>query len=477
MKRARASAWRTIAAVAALFVACDGGGPTEPPPPPNRAPLATGTILSVTVTAGETTTVDVGSAFRDPDGNPLAYTASTSDPGVAGVSVSGSTVTVAGVSPGQGHITVTARDPAGASAQQSFTVTVERPNRAPEATTPLGSVTLTRGETRTISLAEHFRDPDGDALAYEARSSGSATVAVTVSGSTLTLTGTAEGTATITVGATDAGGLWTEQRFTCDRRRAHPCRLDRGDARLGHACLVGGDGLVHGIDPGPARCALPGDGGVVEQRSRGVHGGYDGHGHCGGERVGDVAGLVRATAGHGIGGGRSGCGVAGSGVRGGSAGVGGRGVGRSRGGARGRRGWLAGARCTSRLHSPAGPRNSESESSRDGRAGRGAHVLDARAGGRPADADRDRGRCLAPDPGDGEQQPGPRRAGGALSCHRRSQLDEPGPLADGRAARSVVRSHRGIRPRASCGSICVATISVAGFHRNSAVSEASERWP
>ena len=69
-------------------------------------------------------TVNVSGAFRDPDGDPLSYGASSSAAPVAVVSVSGSRVTVTPVSGGAATVRVTATDPGGLSAAQTFTVTV-----------------------------------------------------------------------------------------------------------------------------------------------------------------------------------------------------------------------------------------------------------------------------------------------------------------------------------------------------------------
>ncbi len=74
---------------------------------------------------GESISVDVSSYFSDPDGDALTYTASSSNTGVATVGVSGSTVTVTGAAQGSATVRVTATDPGGLSATQSFAVTVE----------------------------------------------------------------------------------------------------------------------------------------------------------------------------------------------------------------------------------------------------------------------------------------------------------------------------------------------------------------
>ena len=76
--------------------------------------------------------MDVGSAFRDPDGDPLTYKATSSAPAVAAVAASASTVTVRAVAVGTATVTVTATDAAGSntSAALAFRVTVRARARA-----------------------------------------------------------------------------------------------------------------------------------------------------------------------------------------------------------------------------------------------------------------------------------------------------------------------------------------------------------
>ena len=92
---------------------------------PNRAPEAAGTIPSQAVTAGKTTaSLDLSACFHDPDDDRLEFSAATSDESVATASVSGSEATIHGVAAGNATVTVTARDPEGLEAEQSFAITV-----------------------------------------------------------------------------------------------------------------------------------------------------------------------------------------------------------------------------------------------------------------------------------------------------------------------------------------------------------------
>ena len=179
---------------------------------PNRGPVTVGTIQVQRVSAGQTATLDVLPYFNDPDGDPLTYTAASSNAGVVTATVAGNTITVAAVAPGATTVTVTASDPGGLSAEQRFAVTV--PNRGPVATGTIQARTVPRGQTIAVDVSPFFSDPDGEALSYAAASSNGGVATVTVAGSSVTVAGVATGTAAVTVTATDSGQLSAQQRFS-----------------------------------------------------------------------------------------------------------------------------------------------------------------------------------------------------------------------------------------------------------------------
>ena len=91
----------------------------------NRPPERVGTLAALIIGVDDAAvSFDVAAAFRDPDGDRLSYSATSSVPLVAATAVSGSTVTVTSVAAGTATVTVTATDPSGLSATQSFRVTV-----------------------------------------------------------------------------------------------------------------------------------------------------------------------------------------------------------------------------------------------------------------------------------------------------------------------------------------------------------------
>ncbi|MDE0354267.1 MAG: hypothetical protein OXK20_01200, partial [Deltaproteobacteria bacterium] len=162
--------------------------------------------------------------FSDPDGDTLGYSVRSSDPGVAEPRVAvllddEKRVAVQGFRRGTATITVTARDPGSRSVSQSFRVRVDDrrstppTNQAPVIRTRFQDLTHTvsspadQPRTWTFNLTSYFSDPDGDTLTYNARSTNVFFAAVRVTGDQLNVTSGLDGVATITVTATDPGGL------------------------------------------------------------------------------------------------------------------------------------------------------------------------------------------------------------------------------------------------------------------------------
>ena len=98
---------------------------------------------------------------------------------------------------------------AGGEAARStrFPVIVGAANQPPAAVGELENMTLREGTaTVAIDVSGAFRDPEGDALDYEASSSSTGVVAVNVLGTELTITPASAGRAVVTVTATDTSG-------------------------------------------------------------------------------------------------------------------------------------------------------------------------------------------------------------------------------------------------------------------------------
>lgn len=160
--------------------------------------------------------VNVSNKFSDPDGDTLTYTAtfSGSQPPV----VYGNRVSIYGSGWFSGTVAVTARDPGGLTATQTFDV--KPPNRAPVRVSSIGNQSINRASrsTASVNVSSKFSDPDGDTLIYSARSSANNIATASASGNIVTIRAVGNGNATITVTATDPGGLKTTQAFSVSVR-------------------------------------------------------------------------------------------------------------------------------------------------------------------------------------------------------------------------------------------------------------------
>ena len=97
--------------------------------------------------------------MTDPDGDALTWDAETSNSGVVALEVSAAEGTLAVTAVGQGEatVTVTATDPEGLTAEQSFAVTV--PNRAPAVAEEIPAQTVYKGETAPLDLEPALQRP------------------------------------------------------------------------------------------------------------------------------------------------------------------------------------------------------------------------------------------------------------------------------------------------------------------------------
>ena len=174
---------------------------------PNRPPLLRVEIPPVRMEAGDTVRLALSDYFLEPDGQELVYDAISKDTLVMTVALSADTVAVTGVSAGEDVVAVTATDPEGLSATGAIRVTV-RVNRPPVVVETFPPERVAPEQTIFHQLRDHFEDPDGDELVYDARSSDTlvASVALLLA-DTLAVTGGRLGAATVTVTATDPGGL------------------------------------------------------------------------------------------------------------------------------------------------------------------------------------------------------------------------------------------------------------------------------
>ena len=100
-------------------------------------------------------------------------------------------------------------------------------NRAPVAERPMPWVRMRGGEEPSwVTASSYFRDPDGDDLEYTALSSNPEVATVSVTGDRITLNPTGAGSATVSVTATDPGGLSAESFLPASVRGSSPGLYD-----------------------------------------------------------------------------------------------------------------------------------------------------------------------------------------------------------------------------------------------------------
>ena len=179
----------------------------------NQGPVLTDTIPHQDLAVGGTLTLDVSGTFTDPDGDTLTLTVESEDTTVATASLDGTMLTLVGIDVGTSFVSLTATDPGGLSATQTFAAFVASGNQAPMAVGTIGAQNVRVGDSATVDVSGNFSDPDDDELIYMAASSDDDIATVSVAGAEVTVTGVSAGSATVTVTATDPGDLSATQTF------------------------------------------------------------------------------------------------------------------------------------------------------------------------------------------------------------------------------------------------------------------------
>ena len=187
-------------------------------PVPNRPPAAVGEIEPRELAVGDPPVdLDVSTVFSDPDDDALTYSAESSDDQVATAEASGDTVTIRPVAAGEATVTVTATDPDSLSAGLSISVTVTAAPEMNNRPTVVGMIEDQRlvegGPAVELDVFDAFSDPDADTLKYAAISSDEQVAAVEAMEAKITIRPVSAGKATISVRATDPGGLSATLNF------------------------------------------------------------------------------------------------------------------------------------------------------------------------------------------------------------------------------------------------------------------------
>ena len=185
--------------------------------------------------------------FSDPDGDDLTWSASSSNTNVVSPKILVDTLDLTTGVVGRANIIVTATDPDGLSAADTFTVTVTRTNRAPTVDVPIGDFSADPdGVVYVLTLTDYFSDPDGDDLSWSASSSNTNVVSLEILAGTdtLDLTTGSVGRARIIVAATDPGGLSAADTFTVTVTRDN--RAPTVHSPIGDLNNAAGNGVVYG---------------------------------------------------------------------------------------------------------------------------------------------------------------------------------------------------------------------------------------
>ena len=131
------------------------------------APLPDGAINE---DAGKIFIAKMSNTFRDPDGDPVAYSASVSDPSKVTTLISNDSLYVLTAQDSNGivNVYVTATDPSPAAGKDTFQLTINPFNDAPFITQLLRDTTLQQdfGRIFVAKLSDYFSDIDGDELFY-----------------------------------------------------------------------------------------------------------------------------------------------------------------------------------------------------------------------------------------------------------------------------------------------------------------------
>ena len=180
----------------------------------NVGPVVANAIAAQTTTRVEDVTLDVSSAFDDPDQDNglLAFSVSVEDDMIVGAMLDGDMLTLSGLEVGATNVTVTATDEDGHSASSTFVTTIE--NVDPVVANSVADQEMDRREPLVLDLSETFLDVDDGAPTITVMiRSGAVLAASDVTDMTLSLTALAVGETAVTLTATDVNGASVSDEF------------------------------------------------------------------------------------------------------------------------------------------------------------------------------------------------------------------------------------------------------------------------
>lgn len=181
-------------------------------PPLNQAPITSG-IPDQGHAEGAAVTLDVRTAFSDPDGDALVLSTDSALPDGLGFGAGVFSGTLSPSASGSYPITVTASDGKGGTVDASFTWTVTDANQAPT-TSGIAPQSHPEGATVSLDVGAAFSDPDGDGLTFSTGSALPEGLDFNAGVFSGTLSFSSDGTYPITVSASDGKGGTVAAAFT-----------------------------------------------------------------------------------------------------------------------------------------------------------------------------------------------------------------------------------------------------------------------
>jgi hypothetical protein len=215
---------------------------------------------------------ELDTVFTEPDGDPLAYTVSSSDPNVAAVELAGQYLRITPREAGSTSISVKADDGRGGTAEDRFALDV---NAAPLVLRALSDALLQLDDAPlAIGVDSVLADPDGDSLRYALTIQDEAVVEPVWEGATLRLAPKQAGRTDVVLAAEDGRGGSARNAFAV-RVNAPPSVVRPIDALV---LQVDGAPFVADLDtvfqsPGGSSLsftATPDDGELVETELNGT---------------------------------------------------------------------------------------------------------------------------------------------------------------------------------------------------------------
>ncbi|WP_265990643.1 putative Ig domain-containing protein [Larkinella insperata] len=176
--------------------------------PPNQSPVVASALPDQNATLGRDFSFTFSAtAFSDPNGDPLTYTATLGDNSAlpAWLSFNASTRTFSGKPTSAGNLTVkvTARDGQGGSVSDSFVINTSAPANTAPVLAAIGNKTANIGQALTLTAQASDSDAPAQTLTYSV--SGPAGASINASTGAFSWTPTTTGTFSLTIKATDSG--------------------------------------------------------------------------------------------------------------------------------------------------------------------------------------------------------------------------------------------------------------------------------